>query len=100
MQTHDRTLLTVIAEAALERQLVADARRLGAHGYTVYEVRGGGAGSTVSGEWEADRSIELQLVCSAEVAQRIAEHVLGEYGRHWRLTVMLSDVKVFRAEKF
>ena len=37
-----RTLLTVICEASIEARVVADARRLGAHGYTATEARGGG----------------------------------------------------------
>ena len=43
VQTHPRKLLVVISEAVIERQLVADARSLGALGYTVVDVRGGGA---------------------------------------------------------
>ena len=41
MDTHERRLLTIITEAALERALVADARRFGAHGYTVLEAASG-----------------------------------------------------------
>lgn len=35
-----RKLLLIIAEAALEKNLIADAKRFGAHGYTVSDVRG------------------------------------------------------------
>ena len=42
----------------------------------------------------------MQLVCTAEVADRIAEHVLQRYARHYRVTLYLSDVGVFRAERF
>ncbi|HWS74181.1 MAG TPA: transcriptional regulator [Quisquiliibacterium sp.] len=100
MQKHSRKLLVIIAEAAIERPLVADARRLGAMGYTVNEVHGGGAGGERSGEWEAERSVKLQVVCTEEAADRIAEHVLERYGRHYGLVVYLSDVQVFRSEKF
>ena len=74
---HPRTLLVIIAEAALEKSLARDVRRLGAHGYTVYDVRGAGHSGIREGSWEADRSIEMKVICEAEVADRIAAHVLG-----------------------
>jgi nitrogen regulatory protein P-II 2 len=100
MDTHDRRLLTIITEAALERALIADCRRFGAQGYTVLDVRGGGLHGDREGAWEADRSIELQVVCAADVADRIAEHVLAQYAAHYAVSLYLSDVKVFRAQKY
>jgi nitrogen regulatory protein P-II 2 len=100
MDTHARKLLTIITEAAIERALVADARRFGAHGYTVLDVRGGGMHGEREGAWEADRSIEMQIVCAAEVAERIAGHVLAQYAPHYGVTLYLSDVAVFRAQKY
>jgi nitrogen regulatory protein P-II 2 len=100
MDTHAKKLLVIIGEAALEKQLVADARRLGAHGYTISAVRGGGERGEREARWEADRSIELQVVCGAEVATRIAEHVLQTYAPHYAVALYLSDVQVFRAQKY
>ncbi len=37
-----RSLLTVICEASIESLVAADARRLGAHGYTASDARGWG----------------------------------------------------------
>jgi nitrogen regulatory protein P-II 2 len=100
VQTHDRRLLTIITEAAIERSLVADCRRFGAHGYTVLDVRGGGLGGEREGAWEADRTIEMQVVCGADVAERIAEYVLAQYAPHYAVSLYLSDVQVFRAQKY
>jgi len=100
MQTHSRKLLVVICEAALERMLVDDARRLGAAGYTIADVRGSGRGGTREGAWEADRSIEMKVVCETAVAERFAAHVLATYGEHYAVTLYLSDVSVLRPEKF
>ena len=46
-----RTLLTVICEASIEARVVAEAKRLGAHGYTASEARGWGsmASATAAG---------------------------------------------------
>lgn len=100
METHARKLLTIITEAAIERALVADARRFGAHGYTVLDVRGGGMTGEREGAWEADRSIEMQIVCAADVAERIAAHVLAQYAPNYAVALYLSDVSVFRAQKY
>ena len=95
-----RKLLVVIAEAALEKALVQEVRRLGAHGYTVHDVRGAGTGGTREGAWEADRTIEMKVICDAPVAESIAQAVLERYGANYRITLFFADVTVVRAEKF
>lgn len=99
-ERHARKLLTVIAEAVLERVLVEDCLRLGALGYTVLDVRGGGPGGERPGQWEAERSIELQVVCTEEVAQSIATHVLKAHAPDYAVRIFLSDVTVFRQAMF
>ena len=77
-----------------------DAQRFGAAGYTLGDVRGGGRGGAREGAWEADRSIELKVVCEADVAERFAAHVLAAYCPHYAVTMYLADVGVLRPEKF
>lgn len=100
MNKHARTLLVIIAEAALEKRLIADSQRLGAQGYTVHDVRGGSRLSTREALWEADRSIEMKVICSQAVADNLAKHVIAAYGANYSLTVFFADVSVIRAEKF
>jgi hypothetical protein len=100
MRVHSRKLLVLICEAALEKALVDDALRLGATGYTIADVRGAGHGGTRDGAWEADRSVEIKVVCEADVAERLAAHVLAAYAANYALTLYLSDVGVLRPEKF
>ncbi|MFC4726948.1 P-II family nitrogen regulator [Coralloluteibacterium thermophilus] len=100
MNKHPKTLLVIIAEAALERELVRAVRRFGAHGYTVHDVRGAGTTGAREGAWEADRTIEMKVVCDPEVGDRIAEHVLAAHGDHFGLTLFFADVAVVRADKY
>jgi nitrogen regulatory protein P-II 2 len=100
MQTYPRKLLIIVAEAALERRLVEDAQRLGALGYTVHDVRGGGRHGARPGEWDADRSIEVKVIATEAVAQAIGRHVLEAYGAHYSVTMFLGDGSVLRPEKF
>jgi hypothetical protein len=100
MDTHDRTLLVIITESALEKRLIADSQHLGVHGYTVHDVRGGSRLSTREALWEADRSIEMKLICTREVADAVARHVMDAYSAHYSLTLYFAGVEVLRPEKF
>ncbi len=100
MKTHPRKLLIVIAEAALERQLVADVKRLGAHGYTVIDVRGGGARGDRNADWDADRSIQMEVICDDAVAEAIAEHIHLTYFDDYAVSVFITEVGVLRPAKF
>ena len=96
MNKHQKKLLVIIAEAVIEKRLVADVLQAGAHGYTVHDVRGGSAFSTREGSWEADRTIEMKVIC----ADAIAQQVLANYAPHYGLTLFFADVAVLRPEKF
>ena len=100
MNQHPTKLLVIVAAAALEKALVQDVKRLGAHGYTVYDVRGAGGSGERAGAWEADRTIEMKVVCDAEVADRIGQAVLAAYSAHYGLTIFFADVTVLRADKY
>jgi hypothetical protein len=97
---HSKTLLVIVAEAALEKSLVRDARERGAQGWTVSEVHGASLEGVREGAWEADRTIELRLICEASVADAIAEHVLASYARHYAVGLYFADVKVLRPERY
>jgi nitrogen regulatory protein P-II 2 len=100
MQTHPRKMLVIIGEAALEKNLVRDARSFGAHGYTICDVRGGGERGDREARWEADRSIEMKVICDEEVARQLAQHVLESYAPNYALTLFTAEVGVFRPQKF
>jgi len=93
-------MLVIIGESALEKMLVRDARAFGAHGYTITEVRGGGERGDREGRWEADRSIEMKVICEADVAARLAEHVLASYAPNYAVTLYTAEVGIFRPQKF
>jgi nitrogen regulatory protein P-II 2 len=73
---------------------------MGAHGHTVHDVRGAGAAGPRDGDWEADRTIEMKVLCSPDVADRIGESVLATYGVHYGLTLFFQDAWVLRDHKY
>jgi hypothetical protein len=100
MKKHPKTLLVIVAEAVLETRLVRDARQRGAQGWTVSEVHGAGREGVREGDWEADRTIELKLICDENVADAIAEHVLLTYAPNYSVAMHFSQVQVLRPDRF
>lgn len=98
--THRRCQLTIIAEYVLEEKLIALARRLGAHGYTVHEVRGGSFSADGErrreGAGETDRTIEMKVISERAVAEQVAQQVLDQFGGNFSVRVLLAEVEVFR----
>ena len=97
---HARTLLVIVAEAALEKHLVREAREQGAHFWTVGEVHGAGREGVRDGDWEADRTIEMKIICDATVADAIARHVLDTYAAHYSVGLYFSEVAVLRPDRY
>jgi predicted nuclease with RNAse H fold len=100
IQKHPKTLLTVITEAVLEAALVRDLRELGAQGWTVAEVHGSGSEGTREGAWEADRTIEMKVICDAAIADAIAGHLLSTYSANYSLVLYFSAVSVVRPDRY
>ena len=100
MQTHPKKLLVIIGESALEKFLVRDIKQFGAHGYTIADVRGGGATGEREAAWEGDRSIRMEVICDEPVADKIADYVLATYAKNFSLSLFFSDVTVVRRDKF
>ena len=97
---HAKTLLVIVAEAALEKNLVRDARERGAQSWSINDVHSAGREGVREGAWEADRTIELKLICDAAVADTIAEHVIATYAAHYAVAIYFSDVMVLRPDRY
>jgi hypothetical protein len=54
-------------------------RERGAQGWTVGNVHGASLEGVREGASEADRTIELKLICNSAVADTIAEHATATY---------------------
>ncbi len=100
MTKYPKTLLTIVTEAVLEPALLRDLRERGAHSWVVGEVHGASLEGVREGDWEADRTIELKVLCEPGVADAIAEHVLAAYARHYSVAMWFSEVTVLRPERY
>jgi hypothetical protein len=97
---HAKTLLVIVAEAALEKNLLRDARARGVLGWTIAEVRGASLEGVRDGDWEADRTVEIKLICDVAVADALAEHVIATYAAHYAVALYFADVKVLRPDRY
>ncbi|HKK03626.1 MAG TPA: DUF3240 family protein [Gammaproteobacteria bacterium] len=100
MRTDDRKLVTIVTEAALERHLADDLKRLGAHGYTVSDARGEGSRGVRAARWDASSNIRVEVICDDATAEKIAAHLRAHYYDHYAMVMYFSDVGVLRPEKF
>ena len=100
MTLEHRKLLTVVTEAALERELVREIERLGAHGYTVTDARGKGGRGIRNAGWNLSANIRIEVVCSADTAHAIAAALKERYYDNYAMILFTSDVEVLRPEKF
>ncbi len=99
MRTVPLKRVTIIAEAVLEERLLADLRELGARGYTITEARGEGTRGVRASEWEG-KSVKLETLVSAEVAERLLERLAERYFEHYAVVSYVETVEVVRGSKY
>jgi len=100
MEHFQRRLLTIVTEAALERELLAEFDALGVRGYTITDARGKGGRGRRQSEWAQQGNIRIEIVCDAPLAERVAARLRERYYDHYAMILFLQDVSVLRPDKF
>lgn len=100
MEQYPRRLLTIVTEAVLERELVAELEALGVRGYTITDARGKGGRGTRKSDWAQEGNIRVEIVCETAVAERVAARMRERYYDHYAMILFLQDVSVLRPDKF
>lgn len=99
MNTADRQLITIVAEAVVERRIIDDVKQCGAKGYSLSHVTGEG----VTGRHSIDLngpSIRLESVVTEEVAQAILEMLARDYFDRYAVVAWLTPARVARPDRF
>ncbi|MGQ9805864.1 MAG: P-II family nitrogen regulator [Chlorobiales bacterium] len=99
MKTVSLKLLTIIADESLQKRLIEDVKKLGAKGYTIEKAYGEGDSGERISQWEGE-NIRLELLVSAELAEKILEKLVRDYFDKYSIIAYLSDAQVLRGEKF
>lgn len=100
MELVKKQLVTIICEAQIENNLVEDFDKLEVGGYTICEATGDGSRGVRAGNWEQDRNIRIEIVCSTEEADKIMKHLYAEYYENYAIISYQTDVRVIRDDKF
>jgi len=99
MNTHNLTLLVIVAEALLKDRLIHSIREAGAKGFTVTEVAGEGSRQRRVGELLGD-NIKIEVIVNRETAERVLVVLQKDYFPHFAVIAYLSEVQVVREEKY
>ena len=100
MEQFTRRLLTIVTEAVLERELLAEFEALGVRGYTITDARGQGGRGRRQSDWTQEGNIRIEIVCEPALAERIATRMRERYYDHYAMILFLQDVNVLRPDKF
>ena len=73
---------------------------LGASGYTITNARGSGSRGVRDAGWQTSSNIRIEVVCSEDVAARIAEQMRERFYEDYAMILFESDVRVMRSGKF
>ncbi len=100
MEMHIRKVVVVITEALLEKPLVADFKKLGAHGYTITAARGEGSRGTRSVDLDGDQNIRIEIVCDEKISSKLTKHLSENYMPNYAMILYVLDAQVIRPLKF
>jgi hypothetical protein len=100
MEHYPRRLLTIVTEALLERELLAEFEALGVRGYTITDARGKGGRGTRHSDWAQEGNVRIEIVCEPALAERVAARLRERYYDHYAMILYLQDVSVLRPDKF
>ncbi len=93
-------LLTIVTEALLEQEVCELLVELGASGYTITDARGAGSRGVRSAEWRTAGNVRIEILCSAELAEKIAKTMKTNYYEDYAMVVFETEAHVLRLEKF
>ncbi len=100
MPDDTRKLVTIVTETVLEQDVCEALEDLGAAGYTVTNARGKGGRGVRDAGWSTSSNIRVEVVCSDDVAERIAKKLRQTYYDDYAMIIFESDVRVLRPDKF
>jgi nitrogen regulatory protein P-II 2 len=99
MKTTPRQLITIVAEAVVEKKIIDDIKSCGAKGYSISHVRGEG----VTGNNALDLngpSIRLESVVTDKVAEAILDMLAVKYFGTYAVIAWLTPAAVARPDRF
>jgi len=95
-----KKMVTIIAESALEAMIIKNIKRFGVSGYTLMYAMGNGERGVRKGDWDQNKNIFLQTVCTDEVAHAIMDYLYDHYYEDYAIIAYATEVDIHRSSKF
>lgn len=90
----NKTLVSIVTEAALQRVVVEEIISLGPDSYTTAEVRGRGPRQFDQWEPQEYRAVRIDVVCDISVGEAIVKRLSDRYFRGYSMTITRLEVSV------
>lgn len=100
MKTVPMKRVVMIGDETVEYRLVQEIHNIGASGYTYCVVHGEGTKGGERPRHAEPANAKIEVICSAELADRILEYVAQNYFENYAMIAFVDDVQVIRGEKF
>lgn len=99
MDTHDLSLITIVAEPVLEDRITGEVMEMGATGFTVTEIRGRGSRGIRTGDIPG-QGIRIETLVGTGVADAILTRAAEAWFPHYAVVVWETPVRVVRGDKY
>lgn len=100
MKFAKKKVVTIVAESALEGQITKSIKRFGATGYTLLNAMGDGARGVRKGDWDQNKNLFIQTVCSEDVAHAIMDYLYEHYYEDYAIIAFATEVDIHKNNKF
>lgn len=92
--------VTIIADAALEKQLLDQIVKLGAKGFTCQDCRGRGEHEVFEDPWTGASRVRIETIVQPAVADQIMDYVHQPQLLNQAVTACLETVQVSTLDRF
>ncbi len=99
MHLEKMKLVTIIAEEILKDRLVKKVQELGATGASFHRTQGVGSRGARHNDMFGE-NVQMKVVCSPAVAEKILQHVADNYFEHYAVVAWVGDIEVMSGAHF
>jgi len=94
MKLIPKKLLTIVAESALEEQLIETIKELGAPEFILTDCKTYSSHGFRAGDWDQNRNISIRILCEETVAHNIMAHVEAEFANDYSVRTYVVEAQM------
>ena len=97
---HPMRMVTIVCEKLAQRPLETLLAEVGAHGCTIFDVAGRGAGGARGGGPETLANVQMEIILQPAAADVLLARLERDFFPRFGMIAFESDVRVLRPQKF